>query len=82
MVAEELDRIEARSRDYERSEPDTQSGLGGWIPRNTPLLSLGENNNKNQIFTVYRASIWAFIFWQGVAELGYDKFIYIALIKK
>ena len=29
VVAEELDRIEARSRDYERSEPDSQSGLGG-----------------------------------------------------
>jgi hypothetical protein len=29
VVAEELDRIEVRSRDYERSEPDSQSGLGG-----------------------------------------------------
>jgi len=29
VVAEELDRIEARSRDYERSGPDSQSGLGG-----------------------------------------------------
>ena len=29
VVAEQLDRIEARSRDYERSEPDSQSGLGG-----------------------------------------------------
>jgi|GEM_PF-1307763 hypothetical protein len=29
VVAEELDRIEARSRDDERSEPDSQSGLGG-----------------------------------------------------
>lgn len=29
VVAEELDRIEARNRDYERSEPDSQSGLGG-----------------------------------------------------
>jgi hypothetical protein len=28
VVAEQLDRIEARSRDYERSEPDSQSGLG------------------------------------------------------
>lgn len=28
VVAEELDRIEARSRDYERSEPDSASGLG------------------------------------------------------
>lgn len=28
VVAEELDRIEVRSRDYERSEPDSQSGLG------------------------------------------------------
>ena len=29
VVAEQLDQIEARSRDYERSEPDSQSGLGG-----------------------------------------------------
>lgn len=29
VVAEELDRIEVRSRDWERSEPDSQSGLGG-----------------------------------------------------
>lgn len=29
VVAEELDRIEARSRDYELEEPDSQSGLGG-----------------------------------------------------
>ncbi|MEG3954239.1 hypothetical protein [Microcoleus sp. herbarium2] len=29
VVAEELDRREARSRDYERSEPDSQSALGG-----------------------------------------------------
>ncbi|MEG4584736.1 hypothetical protein QUA54_05705 [Microcoleus sp. MOSTC5] len=29
VVAEELNRIEVRSRDYERSEPDSQSGLGG-----------------------------------------------------
>jgi hypothetical protein len=29
VVAEELDRIEARNRNYERSEPDSQSGLGG-----------------------------------------------------
>jgi hypothetical protein len=29
VVADELDRIEARSRDCERSEPDSQSGLGG-----------------------------------------------------
>jgi hypothetical protein len=28
VVADELDRIEARSRDCERSEPDSQSGLG------------------------------------------------------
>lgn len=28
VVAEELDRIEVRSRDYERSEPDSASGLG------------------------------------------------------
>ncbi|MEG4837049.1 hypothetical protein [Microcoleus sp. B9-D4] len=29
VVAEQLDRIEARNRDWERSEPDSQSGLGG-----------------------------------------------------
>ena len=29
VVAEELDRIEARSRDYELEGPDSQSGLGG-----------------------------------------------------
>jgi len=29
VVADELDRIKARSRDCERSEPDSQSGLGG-----------------------------------------------------
>jgi hypothetical protein len=29
VVAQELDRIEARNTDYERSEPDSQSGLGG-----------------------------------------------------
>ncbi|AFZ10455.1 hypothetical protein QUA82_26960 [Microcoleus sp. F8-D3] len=29
VVAEQLDRIEARNRDLERSEPDSQSGLGG-----------------------------------------------------
>jgi len=28
VVAEQLDRIEARNRDWERSEPDSQSGLG------------------------------------------------------
>lgn len=28
MVAEQLDRIEARNRDWERSEPDSASGLG------------------------------------------------------
>ena len=28
VVAEQLDRIEARSRGYEPSEPDSQSGLG------------------------------------------------------
>jgi hypothetical protein len=29
VVAEQLDGIEARSRDYELEEPDSQSGLGG-----------------------------------------------------
>ena len=28
VVAEQLDRIEARNRDWERSEPDSASGLG------------------------------------------------------